>query len=300
MSSPIPRIRAPSYEEFVGRYLYPHQPVVIEGAIDQWRALRDWSPDFFQREFPDVEVSIVPRSGGNSEKFNMRELIDRVHLSTEENQAPYLRNEVVALKFPRLLSDFAPLPSYAAPNWLSERYLLKPLQREFNRGALMELFIGGKGAGFPRLHYDYLGTHAFLIQIYGEKRVIFFAPDQTRYLYPDPAGGTYSLIQDPTQADLAQFPLFPHAQLMETTLGPGDMLLVPTMWWHTTKMSGPSISLSFNLLNGSNWHQMTNYVCRKRSAPTAAVVRAYLHLAGRWRQRRDRALFPSMPPPRPA
>ncbi|MCC7373364.1 MAG: cupin-like domain-containing protein [Verrucomicrobiales bacterium] len=286
MEATVDRRRNLSVEEFRAEYLFKHRPVVIEGAMDHWRAMKEWSPDYFRRRFPDVEVSITDRNG-KSAKYRMDDLMDRVERSDEGHPAPYLRNEVIERTFPSLLEDFSPLPPYLRPNWLSEQYLLKPLQKEFNRGALMELFIGGKGAGFPKLHYDYLGTHAYLMQVYGEKRVIFFSPDQTPYVYPNPSGSTYSLIDDPSKVDLEKFPLYAKATPRETTLRPGDLLFIPTMWWHTTKMTSSSISLSVNQLNVSNWREMTAYVCRKRSAVSGAVIRAYLHFAGGARRRRD-------------
>ena len=47
-----------------------------------------------------------------------------------------------------------------------------------------EVYIGGSGASFPVLHYDNLHTHAFLMQLYGEKEYLAFRPDQAAFLYP--------------------------------------------------------------------------------------------------------------------
>ena len=172
-----------SYEEFAQNYLYPHKPVVITDALRSWRALSRWSPEFFKREFGDMQFTIDTGKNGVVE-FTMDSFIDRVIASNESNPAPYFRNRVFHQTFPSLAKDVEPLPPYIFPNWMSERFLLKNVQGKLNRGGLMEIYIGGKGGAFPYLHYDGMATHAFLIQIFGQKRFILFDPEQEQYLYP--------------------------------------------------------------------------------------------------------------------
>jgi hypothetical protein len=47
----------------------------------------------------------------------------------------------------------------------------------FQSGRQREICIGGKGGAFPVLHYDGLASHAFLMQIYGRKKFILYAPE---------------------------------------------------------------------------------------------------------------------------
>ena len=112
----------------------------------------------------------------------MSSFVDRVLASTNDNPAPYLRNQNLVELFPTLMQDVSPMPEYCFPNWLPESYSFKSLQRVFREHSDIQFYFGGTGGAFPVLHYDVLATHAYLFQIYGRKKFIVFAPDQTKSL----------------------------------------------------------------------------------------------------------------------
>ena len=174
-------------------------------------------------------------------------------------------------------SDVEPLPEYFLPNWLRDHYLLKPVREVLNRGAAIEIYIGGKGGAFPVLHYDGAGTHAFLMQIYGRKQYIVYPPDQERFLYPSPDKANLSLINSVDRPDLEKFPLFAQAKPTIFVLEPGELLFVPSHWWHTAKMLTPSITISINVLNESNWAELVGFVAKRRRNPLLSYAsRIYL------------------------
>ena len=158
-----------SYEEFAERYLFANKPVVVDDAMKGWEALRRWTPDFFKREFGDMRFTINENSKqtramkGNvgTTEYTMARFIDRVLASTDENPAPYFRNRILSDVFPSLKQDIMPLPEYFLPNWLPERYLVRHVNEVLNRGAALEIYIGGKGGSFPVLHYDGAGRMLF-------------------------------------------------------------------------------------------------------------------------------------------
>jgi histone arginine demethylase JMJD6 len=275
-----------SYGEFVERYLNPNMPVIVTDALRQWRALSRWTPEFFQDEFGETAFTIHGDTG--SVRYTIAPFIDSVLGSTEQHPAPYLRNQILSELFPALLPDIQPLPEYFFPNWLPDRYLAKPVRDVLNRGAAIELYIGGKGAVFPVLHYDGLGTHAFLMQIYGRKQFVVYAPEQESFLYPSPAAPNRSLV-DVDKPDGDRFPLFAQATPTTFVLEPGQLLFVPSRWWHTTKMLTPCISVSINTANGSNWPNLVSDIAAGRRNPFVSLAaRVYLTGAGAWRLQRDR------------
>jgi histone arginine demethylase JMJD6 len=290
-----------SYEEFSDRYLYPHKPVIITEALSRWQALGRWTPEFFQQEFGDMKF------GGNddlrkyvgSEKENegavdytLGQFINHVLKSTDEHPAPYFRNRILYDLFPSLKQDVQPLPDYFFPNWLPDRYISKSVGEVLNRGAALEVYIGGRGGAFPVLHYDGAGTHAFVMQIYGRKQFIIYPPEQESFLYPSPEKQNLSLVNNIDSPDLERFPLFARAAATTFVLEPGELVFVPSHWWHTTKMLTASISVSINVVNQSNWHALVAYVAMRRGNPLIAFAsRVYLTGAGAWRSRRDRDWF---------
>ncbi len=187
----IERRRNISYEAFAREYLYLNKPVILCGALENWKALKRWTPEMFKTEFGSMEFSINATEYGQEghkenarAHFTMASFIDRVLESSEERPAPYFRNENLYDLFPSLKPDVEPLPEYLLPNWLGEKYLVKQVGEILNHSAIIELYIGGTGGSFPVLHYDGAGTHAFLMQIYGRKRYVVYPPEQEPYLYP--------------------------------------------------------------------------------------------------------------------
>lgn len=259
-------------EQFDREYLRPLRPVILIDAISHWGAMGRWSPQFFKNEYGHLEVDI------DGEALVLRDLIDRVQASTDDNPAPYLRNQPLAEWPPELSADVFPMPDCTQPNWLESR--LFPSGENL---ASVEVYIGGRGAQFPVLHYDGLHTHAFLMQLYGDKEYIVFSPSQTQYLYArDGIEANKSQIHDLLQPDYAAFPLIKQAQGVRFSLHPGETLFVPSGWWHTARILSPSVTLSINSVNRSNGAAFRRDYCdsiAQRSRLRATVARAAL-LAG--------------------
>jgi histone arginine demethylase JMJD6 len=256
-----------SYAEFANDFLKPHVPVVISGAFPGWKALQ-WTPEYFRQRFPDHPLTI------HGQKYRMAELIDLVLNSSDERPAPYLRNEIVDRFMPELLEDIQPMPEYFSPNWL-DGPMAQLLHSRFDRGRA-QFFIGGKGQKFPFLHFDGWHSHAFICQIYGTKEFTLYAPDQTPYLYVKPRQYNASQIPNLEDPDYGKFPLFARAKPMRFHLEPGEMLFIPGGWWHTAKMLGPSITISVNRANASNWSSLTRDFWSTAPLPLKPVVAAYL------------------------
>lgn len=287
-----------SYSAFCREYLFANKPVIVTDVMREWKALSRWTPEFFQKEFGDMKITfdddlrrgVGYQNGDGAIEYQMKQFIDLVLKSSDENPAPYFRNRILYDLFPSLKEDIEPFPGYCRPNWLGDSYMVKRVRDVLNRGAAIELYIGGKGGTFPVLHYDGAGTHAFLMQIYGRKQYVLYRPNQEPFLYASPERKNLSLVNSIEKPDLERFPLFAKAVPTTCVLEPGELLFVPSHWWHTARMLTSSITVSANVLNQSNWHELVNFVAHRRSNPLMSLAsRAYLAGAGARRSWRDRA-----------
>ncbi|WP_375494000.1 cupin-like domain-containing protein [uncultured Nostoc sp.] len=246
-----------SYKEFVSRYLNPLQPVVITDAIQDWKALSIWTPEFFKNNYGSKEVTV------DAKRYQLGNFIDLVLASTEEKPCSYLKDTDIPGLFPELLADIDPTLLYSQYNWLLSPMLYIPAADPVKqRNAFLELLIAGKGTKFPILHFDYWHLHAFIMQVYGEKEFTLFSPVQTEYLYPVDMSSNRSLIPDIHQPDLEQFPLFAKATPIKVIVKPGETIFVPSGWWHTTRMLTPSIAVTMNCLTNSNWDRFSQDLTR--------------------------------------
>jgi cupin-like protein len=262
-----------SAAQFQLEYMRPPRPVILTDAISHWRAMGRWSPQFFKSEYGDLEVVV------DGEAMALGELIDRVETSTEDNPAPYLRNQALAEWPPDLLAEVSPMPACTKPNWLESRL--------FPRGeklAAIEVYIGGRGAQFHVLHYDGLHTHAFLMQLYGDKEYIAFSPEQTEFMYaPKNGRANESRVGDVLHPDLAEFPLFDQAQGVRFQLHQGETLFVPGGWWHTARILSSSVTVSINGVNRANsaeFRRDYSDAIASRSPLLRFVARTGLRFAG--------------------
>ena len=239
---------------YIREYVLPLNPVIITGGFDHWPARKKWTLDFFKEQYGGLPLE----AGGRS--LSMATLIDEVKASTQERPAPYLRNHPVKNLPVELHRDVHPMPECTNPNWFAQSWLKKWKDLTY-----IELYIGGTGAKFPMLHYDGMHTHAFLMQLEGVKEYIAFPPAQTPFMYAGDGGAddeNKSAIDNIETPDLKRFPLFTQASGVRFNLHPGEALFVPAGWWHTARILSPSITVSINGANASNWKDFTHDFCR--------------------------------------
>ena len=105
----------------------------------------------------------------------------------------------------------------------------------------------GPEESLSRLHFDFLNSHAYLAQIVGSKLCILFSPADSDFLY----GGDVN----PEHPDLDKFPLFKTATAFVCILNPGELLLIPSRWWHHIRNVEKSITVVYNFFNRANFGQ---------------------------------------------
>lgn len=262
----IERRRGLSYAEFERDYLRANKPVILCGAMDEWAALDKWSPEFFKRGHAAAPVTV------EGEPTTLGAFIDEVLASTAERPSRYLRDKIIREIAPELLRDIEPFCEYSFPNWLPGFYLLKKFRGLFSI-AQIELFIGGVGTRLGEIHYDYIHVHNVLCQIYGRKEFTIFPPDDADHLYACVEKAAFSnpnaAIKNPDDVDLARFPLFAKARPIRFVQEPGEIVFLPSGWWHATRLLTASIAVGVTFANETNWPALTQDF---RNSPMAAKV----------------------------
>jgi hypothetical protein len=242
----IQRIENPSIKGFRENF-FEREPVVICGAIDEWPALKLWTPQWLKAKFGETPFPMRLSDDEFVEFFHnaekgrhplgrnwriielqnfkfalvpVREYVDLVVSPPADRVVPYFGNvpfeHPLALEseiFQSLRKDFA-LPNYF-PQSESESvrfWFSAPKQR----------------STIHNDNYDNLNA-----QVYGKKRFLLFSPEQHRYLYAQKLNPAcwISPIQ-PDEPELDAFPEFRNAEALEVALEPGEILYIPKFWWH--------------------------------------------------------------------
>ncbi|MEO5572602.1 MAG: cupin-like domain-containing protein [Bacteroidia bacterium] len=259
-----------SYVDFVNEYIRLNKPVLLTNASKNWKAHEYFTPEFFKRNFPDKVAGI------KGKQYKMKEYIDMMFASTEQNPAPYPWKLDIERKFPELLQ-------YIQPGFeiMNKNRLKSPLfsDRFIPQSATLEIFFGGTSGWFPYIHYDLYGLYAIVTQVYGKKEFILYEPGSEKYLYPDANDPWKSTIKDYHNPDYEKYPLFKNAKGTSVVVNRGETVYIPKGCWHTARSIEPSISIAQDLLISQNWDLFTHdviYYKKKESKLKGLIFSFYL------------------------
>ncbi len=102
------------------------------------------------------------------------------------------------------------------------------------------------------------------MQIQGVKEYIGFAPDQTPYMHSRSGSeqANVSEINDIDNWDTNRFALFGNAKASASPCTLARHFFMPSGWWHTARILSPSITISINGANATNWSDFRKDFCR--------------------------------------
>jgi Cupin-like domain len=216
-------------------------PVVITDALGDWHIDNDWTPECLTAKLRHHRVTLSFARNG---RFSFNESADPLesaaqHSVTEVDFAaavdsifndrgdyhPYIWQKSIPDEFPELLKS-----------------LVIPEPIRDMRGLVMNLWFG-RGTETP-LHYDEYNN--LFSQVYGTKRFILFSVQDSEWLYPFSHRAYMPHIShvDAFKPDVGRFPEFFRATPIEVVLQPGEMLYLPSFWWHQVRSVGVSISVN--------------------------------------------------------
>lgn len=214
-------------------------PLVFKGVAKDWPAYQKWSKHFFREVYANTKVAIIDNPGlVDSEKENeykvtsFAEYFDEV----EKDKDKYLRFSRVLDHNPQLLKDLN-------LNWL----------RKFKWGWCMGeqtfLFVGEGGTKTP-MHAGL--THTIFIQIKGTKRWTICLPNERFFLHPIAARYLYFHTDADARTDAkydVKYPMIPYVKKYEVLLEEGDVLWLPSLYWHYVENLTPTIGVAFKYTN---------------------------------------------------
>lgn len=257
-----------SRRELFREYIKPGRPVILTDAAEKWPGMGKITPQYIKDKYGHLIKKI------KGVEYSFADLVDRVMVSSPETPAPYPFNVNIEHYCPEMLKEFKPELVYGKMDRINHPLLPRFMMHGTE---VYELFIGGRGASFPFLHFDELYMHTQLTQLYGSKEFVMFPPEQTPFLYPKPDNPKIAQV-NVLEPDYERFPLFREAKPIRITVREGETLFFPTGWWHITQIHEPNITIGRCQLNGYNWRSYIRdeaKVWRRRSAFLAMAVYLY-------------------------
>ncbi|UII76107.1 cupin-like domain-containing protein [Flagellimonas sp. HMM57] len=268
----IDRCKGLSKKEFYDKYVKKSLPVVVTDK-SEWTSLEKFTPEYFKSNYDHVTNTI------DGKTYKLSQIIDLCMASTPENKAPYPNIYDITQHFPEYVKVIPDL-QYGKSNRIFSRILPRLIASRNNQ---QELFFGGKGCSFPKLHIDLNWVHTQITQIIGEKEFILYPPSDTPFLYPDKTLPNYSNVNI-MNPDYDAHPLFKKAKALRIRLNPGETIFIPSGWWHTTYIHDFNLTYAVDHVNSFNWNTFMdqNYQSAKKHYPNIAwTLKVYKLIMGK-------------------
>ena len=227
-----------SVEEFRERYESVNLPVVIRGAANAWPAMTTWTRERLGRDFGETDFVVGGYDVALRDFFAMSD-------ACRDDTPLYLFDPSFGEKAPALARE------YNVPEYFAEDDYFKHMGE--GRPHYRWLIVGPSRSG-SIFHKDPNATSAWNAVVSGRKKWVMFPPDVIPPgVHPSEDGAEvaqplsmvewfasfYDFARD---ADAASRPL-------ECVCEPGDVLFVPSGWWHMALNVTECIAVTQNFVS---------------------------------------------------
>ncbi|KAI6188364.1 JmjC domain-containing protein 4 [Aphelenchoides besseyi] len=250
-----------STAEFIHNYLLPNKPVIITGATKSWKAMErflrdDGTPNFdsLLKEFGHLDVPVTICSTGKTKKMNFADFIRK--FQTDPSTDYYVRDW-------HLFSDTNDYSWYLIPRFFSNDWvnLRECVRKEnlFEKGYRF-MYMGGHGT-YTGFHADVFNSYSWSANICGLKKW---------YMLPE---GTEKQLDgyETETIDLRENPEFIKAGGFVFWQFPGDLIFVPSGYYHQVHNQHFTISINHNWINSFNLHRVLDLMFNRLEAAKKEV-----------------------------
>jgi hypothetical protein len=225
-----------SGEEFLERYYATGRPVILTGEMDDWPALKLWTPEYLAQT---VGSRTIEYQGGR--EANARFEMDK---DAHRREAPF--DAFIELISRPWAGNDAYLTAY---NSARNAGALAPLRKDLGH---LTKFLAAEGEAMPwigpagtvtSLHHDL--TNNLIAQVRGRKRLkLLPAADVGRLYNHRHVFSEIADLEDPG-LDLARYARLAGARVYDVELAPGEIIFMPIGWWHQVRALDFSVTLTY-------------------------------------------------------
>jgi len=266
LGTSVPELHnAPSPLEFYRDWVSPNLPVVIRGGASHFPALNSWTPDILRSRIGHAKVTVAVTPDGLADapkgdqfvmpeerSMNMEEFLDIIEDPETANGVFYIQkqNSNLTEEFVELMVDVDEEIS-----WASEAFNKKPDAVNF--------WMGDSRA-VTSMHKDPYENVYCVIR--GEKEITLQPPSDLPWIpYKDYSPAVYKeeaearswkteplegpkvpwIAIDPLNPDLETWPSYRYATQLKVKLRAGDILYLPSFWFHHLTQSQGCIAVNY-------------------------------------------------------
>ncbi|KAI3367379.1 hypothetical protein L3Q82_026184 [Scortum barcoo] len=252
------------YRDWIG----PNKPCIIRNAISHWPALSRWTPEYLREKVGSKVISVAVTPNGyadavNGDRFVMPEerqmsfssVLDIVEGKVQHRGVLYVQKQCSNLldELPELTDDVEHHIS-----WMSTAL------GEWRRLPDAVNFWLGEASAITSMHKDHYENLYCVIS--GEKNFILLPPTDRPFIpygvyqpavYRQRDDGEFEVVDqnnsekvpwiplNPLDPDLDQYPQYHRARPLHCSVKAGEMLYLPSLWFHHVQQSHGCIAVNF-------------------------------------------------------
>ncbi|XP_022784782.1 bifunctional arginine demethylase and lysyl-hydroxylase JMJD6-like [Stylophora pistillata] len=238
----IPKIHKPSKEEFTEKCMKPGQACIITGMMDNWKAMNKWLFETFQHD-PRIEDGVYV--GQRLTPVPLTNYVKYLKERAANETAPWVifMSDVFDL-YPELREDYI-IPDFFAESDDFMNNVEEELRLDW-RWIIMAAKRSGSG-----WHVDPANTTGWLALVQGAKLWGMYPPSV--YHIPGVKNNYYQK-RDYDMEDAFYWWIYTRPYLksnlpIECVQKPGDIVFIPTGWWHSVVNLDDTVSVTQNFCN---------------------------------------------------
>eukprot|EP01064_Diplonema_japonicum_P031041 TRINITY_DN5437_c0_g1_i1.p1 TRINITY_DN5437_c0_g1~~TRINITY_DN5437_c0_g1_i1.p1 ORF type:complete len:442 (+),score=60.96 TRINITY_DN5437_c0_g1_i1:90-1415(+) len=235
-------------EEFFKEFDSQNKPVVITNAVEAW-GWNEWTKDgLLTRHKNTVFKTNGVTTAGKTLRMTFKQYTEYCKYAWGRGEKPMY---IFDNKFEERAKDLT--NDYSIPPYFQTDLFDSMTQKD--RPDYKWLLIGPEGSGAP-FHTDPHQTHAWNVVTEGEKRIAFYPP---RVIPPGVdkklIHTEYYAASDTMDWYLNHYPKLKRADLpLETIIKAGDMVFIPSGWWHQVVNVAPfTVAVTQNVCTPGNF-----------------------------------------------
>lgn len=240
-SPQVPRVDKLSGDDFLNDFYALGMPVVITSMMDDWPARHKWSFDYFKSSLGDKEVQV--QFGRNADEHYEQNKLKHQKTMPFGEYVELVRNAGHTNDFYMTANNDSQNRVALSPLWQDIVQIPEYLNADAPGGFL---WFGPAGTVTP-FHHDL--TNNFMAQVIGRKRVLMVPACEITQMYNHEHCFTHV---DGRNIDYARYPAMRDARVLETTIGPGEILFLPVGCWHFVEGLDVSVTVSFTNFRWDN------------------------------------------------
>ena len=276
LTEEIPKLlNPPSALQFYRDWVTPNVPVIIEKGFDDWLALKKWNIEYLRKKIGHKEITVAVTPDGYADavvndRFVMPEertmvfshFLDIIEKKSSEKGVFYVQkqNSNFTEEFSEIIGDASRdipwateafgKPPDAVNFWMGGAKAVTSLHKDHYENLYcvisgMKTFTLIPPTDLHFIPYEVYKPAKYVMSNSGDFQIVdeFGSGScESGYLQPDQVPW---IPIDPLAPDLERYPQFVNAKPLVCTVHAGEMLYLPSLWFHHVQQSHGCIAVNF-------------------------------------------------------